>query len=157
MYTIYRAVRLDKVFRVDTTIGYDLAKRLDIPSDVLINQVEYISTVRAGISGAVVKRAIEIFGSRELFVRLLNTTSANLNRYYRKKTLNRVDTEEVLDTIRVFAEALQIWSDDKTVKIWLNTPVPALAGEKPVNLFDTFEGRNWVREVMRKIKYGEFT
>jgi putative toxin-antitoxin system antitoxin component (TIGR02293 family) len=142
---------------MDTTKGFDLAESLHIPSDVLNNQVEYISTVRAGISGAVIKRAIEIFGSRELFVRLLNTTSANLNRYYRKKTLNRVDTEEVLDTIRVFAEALQIWNDGDTAKIWLNTPIPALAGEKPVNLFDTFEGRNWVRQVMRKIRHGEFT
>ncbi len=61
---------------------YDLAKHLRIPADVLSNQAEYINIVRAGISGEVVKRAIEIIGNREIFVRLLNTTSANLNRYY---------------------------------------------------------------------------
>ena len=113
--------------------------------------------VRAGIPGEVVKRAIEIIGSREMFVRLLDTTSANLSRYYRKKNLNRIDTEEVLDTIRVFAQALQIWGDADTAKTWLNTPVPALAGDRPVNLFDTFEGRNWVRQVLQKIEFGEFT
>ncbi len=142
---------------METTINYNLAKSLHIPTNVLNNQAEYISAVRAGISGDVVKKAIEIIGNRELFVRLLNTTSANLNRYYRKQTLNRVDTEEVLDTIRVFAQALQIWGDADTVKTWLNTPVPALAGEKPVNLFDTFEGRNWVRQTLCKIEHGEFT
>ncbi len=136
---------------------YDLAERLHISAEVLSNQAEYISTVRSGIPGNVVKRAIEIIGNRELFVRLLNTTSANLSRYYRKKNLNRVDTEEVLDSIRVFAQALKIWGDIDTAKTWLNTPIPALAGEIPANLFDTFEGRNWVRQVLRKIEFGEFT
>ncbi len=141
---------------METAIQHDLAKSLHIPINVLNNQAEYISTVRAGISGDVVRKAIEIIGNRELFVRLLNTTSANLNRYYRKQTLNRIDTEEVLDTIRVFAQALQVWGDTDTAKTWLNTPVPALSGEKPVNLFDTFEGRNWVRQTLNKIEYGEF-
>lgn len=157
MYASTNVARLNKVCEVETINGYNLAKRLHIPADVLSNQAEYISTVRAGIPGDVVKRAIEIIGSREVFVRLLNTTSANLSRYYRKKTLNRVDTEEVLDTIRVFAQALKIWGDADTAKTWLNTSVPALAGDKPVNLFDTFEGRNWVRQVLHKIEYGEFT
>ncbi len=142
---------------METATNYNLAKSLHIPINVLNNQAEYIATVRTGISGDVIKKAIEIIGSRELFVRLLNTTSANLSRYYRKKTLNRVDTEEVLDTIRVFAHALQVWGDADTAKTWLNTPVSALAGEKPVNLFDTFEGRNWVRQTLHKIEYGEFT
>ena len=142
---------------METVIDFDLAKNLHISASVLNNQAEYIAAVRAGISGNVVKKAIEIIGSRELFVRLLNTTSANLSRYYRKKTLNRIDTEEVLDTIRVFAQALQVWGDADTAKTWLNTPVPALAGEEPLNLFDTFEGRDWVRQVLRKIEHGEFT
>jgi putative toxin-antitoxin system antitoxin component (TIGR02293 family) len=157
MYNGANLGKLNKVRKMETANSNDLVKRLHIPANVLSNQAEYISTVRAGIPGEVVKRAIEIIGSREMFVRLLNTTSANLNRYYRKKTLNRVDTEEVLDTIRVFAQALQIWGDVDTAKSWLNTSVPALAGEIPANLFDTFEGRNWVRQVLRKIEYGEFT
>jgi len=157
MYTYYNVTKMNKVYKVETAKGYDLAKRLRIPADVLSNQAEYINIVRAGISGEVVKKAIEIIGNREIFVRLLNTTSANLNRYYRKKTLNRVDTEEVLDTIRVFAQALQIWGDADTAKTWLNTPIPALSGEKPANLFDTFAGRNWVRQILHKIEQGEFT
>jgi putative toxin-antitoxin system antitoxin component (TIGR02293 family) len=157
MYTHLNLTRSDKGYKVDSANGYELAKRLRIPADVLNNQAEYINIVRVGISGGVVKRAIEIMGNREMFVRLLNTTSANLNRYYRKKTLNRVNTEEILDTIRVFAQTLQIWGDADAAKTWLNTPLPALSGEKPVNLFDTFEGRNWVRQVLRKIEQGEFT
>ena len=113
--------------------------------------------MRDGIPGTTVRNAIQVIGNRELFIRLFDTTSANLSRYYHKKKLNRIDTEELLDTLRVFLEAVTIWGDIDQARDWLNTSVPALAGEKPINLFDTFEGRNWVRQILRKIQSGEFS
>ena len=132
-------------------------RHLNIPPDALRDQVTFISTVRSGIPGQVVREAIELFGNRELFVRLLHTSSANLNRYYRRKSLDAVDSEEILDTLRVYFEASRIWGSHEAAREWLHAPVPALLGERPVNLFDTFEGRQWVRQVLRKIEYGEFT
>jgi len=134
-----------------------LFQHLNIPSDVLWDQVTFIRTVRSGIPGQILREAIELLGSRDLFVRLLHTSSANLNDYYHRKTLDTVDSEEILDTLRVYFEALKIWGSHEATKEWLHTPVPALLGEQPVNLFDTFEGRQWVRQVLRKIEYGEFT
>ncbi|MGL5795707.1 MAG: antitoxin Xre/MbcA/ParS toxin-binding domain-containing protein [Waterburya sp.] len=32
-----------------------------------------------------------------------------------------------------------------------------MAGEYPINLCDTFEGRKLVREALRAIEYGEFS
>ncbi len=142
---------------MDKANNNTLIQQLNIPVSILDNQAEYIRTVREGIPGGVVKEAIKIIGSRELFTRLLDTTSANLSRYYHKKALNRVDTEEVLDTLRIFLEASRVWNDIDLARTWLNTPVSALAGEKPIDLFDTFEGRNWVRQVLRKIAHGEFS
>ena len=136
----------------------DVLSEISIPAAALTNQAEYIRTVRTGIPGSVVREAIGLFGGhRELFVRMLGTTSANLNRYYRKKTLSRVDTEEVMDALRVFNEASRVWGDKEMALEWLNTPIAALAGESPLALFDTFEGRNWVRQTLRKIEYGEFS
>ncbi len=131
---------------------------VDIPTAIFTDQATYIKTVRAGIPGIVVKQAIRALGdNRELFIRLLNTTSANLSRYYRKKFLNRNDTEEVLDTLRVYLQALQIFGDEQCAQEWLGSSIPALAGERPLNLFDTFEGRNLVRTTLRKLEYGEFS
>ncbi len=56
----------------------------------------------------------------------------------------------------MIAEAIRIWDDEATALLWLNTPIAALAGDKPIDLFDTFNGRQWVLEVMTKIEYGEF-
>lgn len=131
---------------------------VDVPAAAFDDQAMYIRTVREGISGAVVKQAIEAFGgNRELFVRLLDTTSANLSRYYRKRILSRADSEEVLDTLRVYRHALKVFGSEQVAREWLSTSIPALAGERPLGLFDTFEGRNLVRATLRKLEYGEFS
>ena len=122
----------------------------------LTNQGEYIRTIREGIPGSVVKRAVKIFDNRELIVRILGTTSSNLSRYYRVKRMSRGDSEEMLDTIRLYNQAVHVFGDMEKTKEWIKTSVPALAGEKPEALLDTFEGRKWVSQVLRKIEYGEF-
>jgi uncharacterized protein (DUF2384 family) len=70
--------------------------------------------------------------------------------------MNRVDSEEMLDTIRLYSQAVTTFGDMEKAKHWIDTPLPVLAGEKPEALFDTFEGRNWVSRILRKIEYGEF-
>lgn len=131
---------------------------VSVPAEAFTDQATYIRTVRAGIPGSVVKQAIRALGgNRELFIRLFDTTSANLSRYYKKRLLSRADSEELLDTLRVYQQALQIFGDEALTREWLATPVPALAGEQPLGLFDTFEGRNLVRATLRKLEYGEFS
>jgi len=134
-----------------------LITSLGLRVDEIANQGEYIRTIREGISGDVVKQVVKVFDNRELVVRILGTTPGNLSRYYRVKKMNRSDSEEMLDTIRLYSQALQVFGDMSKTKEWIKTSVPALAGEKPEALLDTFEGRKWVSQVLRKIERGEFT
>ena len=129
---------------------------LGLPAKTLTNQADFIRLVRRGVAGEVIQRAIKVLDNRELFVRILDTTSSNLSRYYRVKKLSRADSEETLDTIRLYAQAVSVFGDLEKAKEWLRMPVPALAGEKPEALFDTFEGREWVSQVLRKVEHGEF-
>lgn len=133
-----------------------LLTTLGIPTDALTNQAQFIRFVREGMPGDVVKQAVKILDNRELLVRILGTTSSNLNRYYRVKKMSRENSEEMLDTIRLYGQATQVFGDLEKAKEWIKTPVPVLSGEKPEALFDTFEGRHWVSQVLRKIEYGEF-
>ncbi|WP_163574444.1 antitoxin Xre/MbcA/ParS toxin-binding domain-containing protein [Halomonas faecis] len=129
-----------------------------VPPAVYRDKVAFIQTVREGISGSVVKQAIHALGdNRELFVRLLETTPGNLHRFYKRKALSRTDSEEVLDVLRVYYQTSKVFGDRDKALRWLNTSIPALSGEKPLDLFDTFEGRQLVREVLRKVEYGEFS
>ncbi|MEM6448122.1 MAG: antitoxin Xre/MbcA/ParS toxin-binding domain-containing protein [Cyanobacteria bacterium P01_D01_bin.123] len=134
-----------------------MLSEVDVSPAVLSDRGAFIRAVRRGIPGAVVQQAIAIVGDRELFVRLLDTTSANLSRFYRKKTLTRADSEDVLDTLRVFQEAVTVFEDEEIAREWLHTRIPALTGERPIDLFDTSEGRSLVRESLRAIEYGEFS
>ena len=139
-----------------TSLQNGLFESLGLPVGVLTNQVEYIHFVRDGIPGEVVRRAVKVFENRELFVRLLGTTSSNLSRYYRVKKMSRIDSEEMLDTIRLYGQALRVFGEMEKAKEWIQTPLPVFSGARPESLFDTFEGRNWVSQALRKIEYGEF-
>ena len=134
-----------------------LLDEMDISPDVLTDRGVFINTVRQGIPGIIVQQSVALLAARDLFIRLLDTTSANLSRFYKKQRLTRTESAEVLDTLRVFQEAVTVFEDQDIALEWLNTRVAALAGERPIDLFDTFEGRTLVREMLRSIEYGEFS
>ncbi len=134
-----------------------LLKDADLSPNLLKDRAEYIQAVRQGISGTIVKQAIQLLGERDLFVRLLGTNSANLSRFYHQQVINRSASEVILDTLRVFQDAVTVFEDADIAKEWLHTRIPALAGEYPIDLCDTFEGRKLVRETLQAIEYGEFT
>ena len=130
---------------------------IDIPEAVFSDQVAFIQATRQGLPGGVVKQAIETLGQRELFVRLLETTGGNLNRYYRRKALSQSQSESILDILRVFSKAISIFGDINKARDWLDTAIPALGGYSAFELCDTFTGRNMVQCALRKIEFGEFT
>ena len=138
------------------TTQIDLFKSIGLPAEAFTNQAEFIRYSREGIPGDVVKRAVEVLGNRDLFVRILDTTSSNLSRYYRRKKMSRVDSEETLDALRLYGQAVMVFGSLEKAGEWIRTPLPALAGDRPEALFDTFEGRHWIAQALRKIEYGEF-
>ncbi|MBS9405357.1 DUF2384 domain-containing protein [Halomonas sp. TRM85114] len=121
----------------------------------------YIRAVRRGISGEVIRTAMARLGNtpqaRELFVVLLETTSSNLPSYYKRAALSRSHSEAVLDTLSLILYAETVFDETKIAREWLTTPIPALAGEIPLTLCDTFKDRQLVRDVLGKIEYGEFS
>ena len=140
-----------------TTTQLTVAETTGVNPEAFENALSFISAVRQGVSGQVVKKAVSLSGSRELFARILEVSPSNLSRYYRRKALSREDSEEVLDTIRVLEKARQVWGSMEVARAWLDTPVPALNHAAPIELFDTFEGRRWVSGVLDQIEQGDFS
>ncbi len=131
-------------------------EHFDIPPAVFSERSAFIDAARTGLSGEVVKRAIDVLGHRELIVQLMGTTSGNLHRLYSRKTLGRTQSEVLLDTLRVFFRAASAFESLERASEWLDTEVPALGGQRPVDLCDTFEGRRLVQDAIRRIEHGEF-
>ncbi|OHZ01209.1 antitoxin Xre/MbcA/ParS toxin-binding domain-containing protein [Salinicola sp. MIT1003] len=137
--------------------GVMALKGVNIPESVFHDQREYIKVVRHGIQGSVIKEAMIAMGvNRDVFLRLLDVDSSNLSKYYRRR-LHRKDSEEVLDTLRVYREAVNVFGNVEVARDWLGTPINALSGSKPIDMFDTSEGRSLVRSILRKIEHGEFS
>lgn len=135
-----------------------LLEKAKLPSTTLEDEATYIKAIRTGISGAIVQPAILELGERELFSRLLNTDVSNLSRFYRQEKLSRPLGEAILDTLRVFKLALSVYENDAEMALeWLHTKIPALSGEIPINLLDTFEGRRMVKDCLLVMEYGDFT
>ncbi|MEL7983112.1 antitoxin Xre/MbcA/ParS toxin-binding domain-containing protein [Vreelandella titanicae] len=140
------------------TINNGIMAEVSLPRDVYTDPATFIRTVREGLSGRVLKQAIDALSAdRDLFVRLLETDSGNLHRFYKRKALGRAQSEEVLDTLKLYVETGKVFGDREIGQEWLHTEVPALSGTRPIDLLDTFAGREMVRQVLRKISYGEFS
>ena len=129
---------------------------IDIPPAALADGLTFIQAAKSGLSGDVVRQAVAVVGHRELFVRLLGTTSGNLSRLYRRKTLGKGPSEALLDLLRVVAGAVAVFGTLRQADEWLDTEIAALGGQRPIDLCDTFEGRGLVRDAIRRIEYGDF-
>ena len=129
---------------------------IDVPASAFTDTARFIDTARKGIAGKIVKQAVEVVGQRDLFVRLVGVSPGNLHRVYRRKTLSPAQSEALLDVLWVFSQASKVFGDLDAAREWLSTPLPALGGECPLDLCDTFGGRRLVREAIAKIEYGEF-
>lgn len=135
----------------------DIAQSLGVQPEAFTDKATYIRSVREGVPGTVVKSLIKLFNNRDLIVRVLNTSSANLSRIYQVKHMSPRVSEEVLDMIRLYKQAIAIFGTKESAIEWIKTPNTALAGDSPEALFDTFEGRQWVSQTLRKIEHGEFS
>ena len=129
---------------------------IDIPASALSDRTAYIEAARKGVSGRVVGQAVRVLGHRETFAGLMGTTVGNLNRFYRRSTLAPAQSEALLDMLRVVSRALATFGDLDRVQQWFDAASPALGGDRPIDLCDTFEGRRAVDGIVCKIQYGEF-
>ena len=130
--------------------------KIDIPMSTFGNTDAFIHAVRKGIPGKVVKQAVEVVGQRDLFVRLAGVSAGNLHRVYKREKLGATQSEALLDALRVFYRASIALGGLDAASEWLETPLPAMAGQRPLDFCDTFNGRRLVQQAIAKIEHGEF-
>lgn len=127
------------------------------PDEVFNNSQTFINSVRKGVSGRMLKEIIQSTGQRKLWSHILNVDSSNLSKLYARARLDREASEDVLDSVRVLNQAAKVWESLEMAIEWLNSEVPALANQVPIELFDTAEGRRWISQVLTHVEHGEFS
>jgi len=133
------------------------AAELGLDPKVFENSACFITAVRTGVSGKVLQQALAQFENRQLFAGALNTDLEGLKEYGSATRLNAQQSESLLDSLRILGAVRAVWGSHELAEQWLDSPVQALGGEKPVDLFDSYEGRQWVAQVAKKIELGDFS
>ena len=129
---------------------------IDVPMSVFSDAAEFIQATREGIAGKVVSQAVDVIGQRDLFARLVGVLPENLQQVYRRARLGPVQSEALLDALRVFYRASTALGGLDAALEWLDQPIPALGGQRPLDLCETFIGRLLVQQAIARIEHGEF-
>ena len=130
---------------------------IDVPYRIYTDREAFRDAVREGVPGEVVRQSAEVLGIRDLLLALFDVSSGNLSRLYRKERLGKAQTEAVLQVVRLFSLAVTALGDTEKAQEWMNSPIPILGMEKPIDLCDTSEGREIVNEMLFSIYYGDFS
>jgi len=127
-----------------------------VTRSTLYDNMAFIEATQHGISGLTVKDFVGRYGHRSLISELLEVSTSNLSRLFKRKKLDSSKSEMILDTTRVLERASDIFGSVEKANQWLDMKNPALGGQAPIELFKTFKGRELVEQALNKIEYGEF-
>lgn len=128
-----------------------------IPNALLSNREAFIACVRSGIPGQWLAGIINAIDCRDAIAEALNMAPEQLDAACEQDAMDSRSSEVVLDIARLLSVSVSVFESQEISKRWLNSSVPALADQTPASLMDTFEGRLWVTEILRKIQGGQFS
>jgi hypothetical protein len=121
----------------------------------LLTSIEIARLVHKGMDGAYLQRLCERI-PRKVLADTLGAEASNFSKFY-KRTLSKVQTDEINDLTLVWSELCDFFDDDdELIDEWLKTPAPALSGAEPIELLSTIVGRQTLRKSLDAMRYGEF-
>ncbi|MEQ7156529.1 antitoxin Xre/MbcA/ParS toxin-binding domain-containing protein [Brevundimonas aurifodinae] len=129
--------------------------------------MERISLVKRGVSAVYARRVMAaLWDRRDAGYEALNLAPATMNRKVaRQQALSPDEGERVLGLAKLIGQVEAIVSESGSspdfdasawLSEWLNEPVAALGGRKPVELLDTLEGQALVSDTLGRMQSGAY-
>jgi uncharacterized protein (DUF2384 family) len=132
-----------------------------VVNELVANDASYIATtdfinmMERGANGSVLKEIVA-FIPKKIVAKAVGSDVTNISKLYRRR-LSKKQTDEINDLSLLWHELKEFFDDDLAfIEQWINHPVPALEGNKPADLMDSFFGRARIRECIEVMKYGDF-
>lgn len=130
-------------------------EKIELPSSIFDSYQIYIETIENGLTGNVLKQIIDTLGQERLFSTLLNTPK--LDACYKVDSIDPDITEKILDAVELLFLALSVFNDQTQANGWLESPNKVLGGIAPLDLCQTFKGRETIKKLVQRVECGEFT
>jgi len=129
--------------------------------------LERISMIKHGISASDAKRVIaELAIGQGAGLKALNLSQATVNKKAKQdQTLSPGESERVIGFVKLVGQLAAIVQESGNsegfdaaawMSRWLNEPVPALGGARPIDLMDTMEGQALVSTTLGQLQSGAY-
>ncbi|GAB3293458.1 type II RES/Xre toxin-antitoxin system antitoxin [Hymenobacter tenuis] len=123
------------------------------------NEMDLLAVAIKGISVQAV-RALQRhlgFSNKEMSAVLGVSESTLARREQTQKPLTLDEGEKAIQLSAVLVKGMEVFEDEEDLHFWLNSPIPALGGQKPKNLLHSVIGRDQVQDVLGRIQHGHFS
>ncbi|QKZ14531.1 antitoxin Xre-like helix-turn-helix domain-containing protein [Spirosoma sp. KUDC1026] len=97
------------------------------------------------------------FTNKEMSHILAISESTYQRRIRTKSRLTQDETEKAISLSELYAKGIEVFEDQADFDYWLNSPIPALQDNKPVDLLSSMLGRKQVMNVLNALLHGLFS
>jgi putative toxin-antitoxin system antitoxin component (TIGR02293 family) len=120
------------------------------------DSMQVIDLIREGVSGDSITRLADLISIPKNDVyNLLNLKARTAQRQV-YKNLDADKSGHLVQITRILQRCVEVFEDLEKAKRWLKSPNYALGNQIPLNLLDTTEGIELVRDTLTRIEYGVF-
>lgn len=141
-------IALQEPHEIDLIYSYKLADDKNV--------LAIIDAVRTGISFAEFdKITSKIPFSLAEWASYLQLSERTLQRTQKgKKSFQPVQSERIVELVMLYQFGVEVFGDQESFNIWLNSKSVALGGRTPKELLDTMFGVNMVKDELGRIEHG---
>jgi putative toxin-antitoxin system antitoxin component (TIGR02293 family) len=127
-----------------------------------------VELIRAGVSAEDVKRLQrELDMPQQVFLSSMKLSTATLNRKVgQRESFSPQDSERVVGVAKLIGQVQEMieqsgdpdgFNAAKWLATWLQQPVPALGGARPIDYLDTMEGQGMVSDILARMQSGAYS
>ncbi|RFP65100.1 DUF2384 domain-containing protein [Hymenobacter lapidiphilus] len=123
------------------------------------NEMDLLGVAIKGLSVQAV-RALQRhlgFSNKEMSAVLGVSESTLTRREQSQKPLTLDESEKAIQLSAVLAKGMEVFEEEADLHFWLNSPIPALGGQKPKDLLYSVIGRSQVHDILGRIEHGHFS
>jgi putative toxin-antitoxin system antitoxin component (TIGR02293 family) len=129
--------------------GHSIGVRYD-------TSLEAVKLVESGLPFSAIERLQKTSGlTRDRIKQVTLISEGSLSRRKKAGRLSSAESERVLRISRVFERATSLYEGDQnSARQWLETPIPALDNQRPLDLSRTEPGAREVEDLIGRIEHG---
>lgn len=137
--------------------GTYAGKQVEAPADGM-EFFEVLDAVKEGLplgEFEALQGMLEI-GAEEL-AEHLSMSRSTLMRRRKSGRLDTLESDRLLRFARLYQNAVEVFGDEQSARIWLKSPARALGGAAPIICAGTEVGSREVEHLLGRIEFGVFT